>query len=143
MDKLLVPGVLDSLDEIGRFVTAAAREAGLDSKAAYRLRLASDEIATNIITHGYQEQNRSGDVLISAQIEAERLVITLDDTAVPFDPRQLAAVETLELPLEERPLGGLGVFLVLKSVDDFRYERVDKVNRNVLIMKLPATNAGG
>jgi len=55
MDSMVVPGVLDSLSAIGRYVLGAAWAAGLDKRAAYRLRLAVDEIATNAVLHGYQE----------------------------------------------------------------------------------------
>ncbi|HXV96967.1 MAG TPA: ATP-binding protein, partial [Anaerolineae bacterium] len=64
MEALTVPGTLDSLSVIGKYVLTAAATAGLDKKVSYRLRLAVDEIATNIITHGYDEANLEGVIKI-------------------------------------------------------------------------------
>lgn len=60
MEPLIVSGTLDSLGAIAQYVMAAAAAAGLDKKTSYNLRLAVDEIATNIVTHGYEEAAREG-----------------------------------------------------------------------------------
>ena len=62
MKPLRLPATLDSLEQLGEYVIAATAEAELDAKAAYGLRLAVDEIATNIITHGYEEAGKTGEV---------------------------------------------------------------------------------
>src|SRR5581483_98137 len=107
MEALVVPAVLDSLDRIGRAVLDAAREAGLDRKASYRLRLAVDEVATNIITHGYQEANLTGDIALAVELDGRTLTIALEDEAIPFDPRAEGTPEQIHESLEERPVGGL------------------------------------
>ena len=138
MKPLTVPGTLDSLSLIRNYARAAAAEAGLDKKRTYRLELAVDEIATNIVNHGYQEAGRVGDVVAYASIDAHALTITLEDTAVPFDPRRLRRPEQIDLPMAERPIGGLGVFLAIENVDEFRYEYVDGHNRNIFVVKRTA-----
>jgi serine/threonine-protein kinase RsbW len=135
MDTLIVPGTLESLGLIREYVKAAASEAGLDGKRSYRLQLAVDEVATNIVNHGYLEAGRSGDVWVSADVGLESLTITLEDTAIEFDPRQLARPDQIDLPLGEKPIGGLGIFLALENVDEFRYEHVDGKNRNVFVVR--------
>ncbi|HEY9797793.1 MAG TPA: ATP-binding protein, partial [Leptolyngbyaceae cyanobacterium] len=60
MKNLTVAGTLDSLDAIAKYVMAVAAATGLDKKTSYNLRLAVDEIATNIIIHGYEEAGREG-----------------------------------------------------------------------------------
>jgi anti-sigma regulatory factor (Ser/Thr protein kinase) len=140
VDPLFLPGELDSLGAIGRYVLDAATAAGLDRTAAYKLRLAVDEIATNSIIHGYQEGNTSGQVVLSATLDDRTLTIAVEDTARPFDPtaRTLPGEEELDLPLEERQIGGLGVLLAREGVDDFRYERVDGRNRSIFVVNRPA-----
>lgn len=135
METLVVPGTLESLGLIRDHVMGAATEAGLDSKRAYRLQLAVDEIATNIINHGYLEARRSGDIRVLAVIDRASLTITIEDTAIPFDPRRLQRPEQIDLPLAERPIGGLGVFLAMENVDEFRHEYVNNINRNILVMR--------
>jgi serine/threonine-protein kinase RsbW len=134
-----IPGNLAALSTVRQLVTQACREAGLDDAASYRLILAVDEIATNIITHGYQEQGSSGDIAIAIEASEQYLSVVLEDTGVAYDPRAqgMPTAEDLDKPLSDREIGGLGVFLALQGVDHFDYRRHDKVNRNTLAVKLP------
>ena len=136
MESLNVPGTLDSLDEIANFIKIATTAAGLDKKATYQLRLAVDEIATNIIVHGYEEAGLTGDLDLSFEINEEILTIAIVDTAIPYNPYDhiLPNQEDLKQPLEKRQIGGLGIYLVLQGVDNFVYERVNNCNRNIFIM---------
>jgi anti-sigma regulatory factor (Ser/Thr protein kinase) len=135
MPTLTLPGELASLDAIGDFVIEQARLAGLGKHATYQLQLAVDELATNSITYGYQNNGLSGDVVISADLDDHALTVVLEDCAPPFDPLQQdmeQVEEHFDKPLDDRPIGGLGIFFVRKAVDDFRYERRDDRNRNIL-----------
>jgi anti-sigma regulatory factor (Ser/Thr protein kinase) len=122
---------------------AAATEAGLDKSSAYRLRLSVDEIATNIIVHGYDEAGRTGDVEVRTEIDDDTLRLYLEDTAVPYDPLQNPPPVGLDSPLEERDIGGLGVYLAIQGVDEFRYEHVGDRNRNIFVMRRPAASSDG
>ncbi|MFN2169541.1 MAG: ATP-binding protein, partial [Anaerolineae bacterium] len=77
MDDLTVPGTLKSVRTIGQYVLTAAEEAGLEERAAYRLRQAVDEIATNAVIHGYQLCGREGCLTVSARLNKGKLTITL------------------------------------------------------------------
>lgn len=136
MKSLCLPATLDALDEIGKYVVVAAKSAGLDTKASYGLRLAVDEIVTNIIIHGYEEAGKTGDVMVSGELTKSALTIVVEDAGIPFDPlaQKLPGEDYLALPLESRPIGGLGIFLVLKGVDTFSYEFINGKNRNIFIM---------
>lgn len=140
MDPLILPGEPESLGAIGRYVVAAADAAGLDRSAAYKLRLAVDELATNVVIHGYQEAALEGDVFVSAAMDERVLTIAIEDTARPFDPtaQTLPDEEELDLPLDERPIGGLGVMLAREGVDDLRYEYTNGRNRTTLTVNRPA-----
>ena len=85
MELLKVPGNLESLQKIRQYVTSAAKEAGIQ-KRAYRLCLAVDEIATNIITHGYQENGLEGNISVKTEIDEKSLTVYIEDTAKPYDP---------------------------------------------------------
>lgn len=134
MEPLTIPGTLESLGAIAQYVIQAAQTAGLEKKVAYKLRLGVDEIATNIITHGYQEAGLSGDIVCQAEIDPQQLTLTLEDWGTPYDPTQRPEPEIADIPLEDRPMGGLGVYLALEGVDEFKYERVDDRNRNIFII---------
>ena len=135
MKPATIPATLDSLGTIAEYVTAAAASAGLDKRASYRLRLAVDEIATNIIVHGYDEARRQGALEFRADIDERALTLSIEDAGVAYDPRQ-APVPDTATPLEQRPIGGLGVYLAIRSVDEFLYERVGDRNRTILKMHL-------
>ncbi|MDE5072339.1 MAG: ATP-binding protein, partial [Trichodesmium sp. St5_bin8] len=132
MEALKVQGKLDNLGKIRQYVKSAAKEAGLEKKASYNLCLAVDEIATNIITHGYNDNGLEGNIYVETKIDEQSLTIYIEDTAIPFDPNKKEAVtqEDLQKSLEERPIGGLGIHLVYESVDEFIYEYKGDRNRN-------------
>lgn len=136
MQPLSVPGNLDALGAIANYIKEAASAADLDKKAIYRLRLAVDEIATNIITHGYEEAGLEGSLELQAVIDANTLTFVIEDTAEAFDPLALLpqAREMLQKPIEAQTINGRGIFLVLESVDKFLYERVGNRNRNIFVM---------
>lgn len=131
MERVTISAALDSLPLIRHHVREAARRAGLDRRRASRLELAVDEIATNIVVHGRPADN--GFIALDIDLSDDSLTVALEDTAPPYDPRQ-APPPDVDLPLEERPIGGLGVYLAVRSVDRFEYERVGNRNRNIFVM---------
>jgi sigma-B regulation protein RsbU (phosphoserine phosphatase) len=141
MEALIVRATLDSLGSIREYVTQAAAAAGLGKKAAYRLCLAVDEIASNAIVHGHAGADGKGVLQVRADIDEKSLTITLEDTGEPYDPRQTPPPDDLEASLEDRQTGGLGIYLTLKGVDEFRYERVVDWNRNIFVMNRAMTAA--
>jgi serine/threonine-protein kinase RsbW len=136
LDTLTVTGTLDSLKSIRDFVVQAAEKAGLDKRASYRLNLAVDEIATNIILHGYQEANIEGTVVVSAIEEKSHLMIRLEDTGAAYDPPRIINSDDLNQPLDERSEGGLGVYLAEQNVDEFTYERMGARNIHTFTVNL-------
>jgi anti-sigma regulatory factor (Ser/Thr protein kinase)/putative intracellular protease/amidase len=134
VNDLTVPATLDSLGTIASFVRAAADAAGLSHEASYRLRLAVDEFVTNIILHGYAGA-AAGTVDVRIEMDDKTLGVILEDTGVFFDARQVPPPQDLHLPLEQRRIGGLGIYLALQGVDGFVYERVGNRNCNRFVMK--------
>ncbi|MGF1479638.1 MAG: ATP-binding protein [Cyanophyceae cyanobacterium] len=133
MNPLVVSGTLESLRAIAQYVKAAAQEAGLEPKKAYQLRLAVDEIATNVVMHSYQ--GATGNITCQAFLTEETLTIVLEDTGAPFDPTQYVP-DTLDQPLEQRAIGGLGIYLATQNLDRLEYQRVSQRNRNLLVKAL-------
>ncbi len=139
MEQQIFPGTVDALEPIRQYVAAAAQAAGLDRKAIYKLCLAVDEIATNIVLHGYQEAGLEGDLKIGTSLEGDSLVVRLEDHGKRYDPNfhSVPEPENLGLPLESRPLGGLGIYLALDGVDDLQYLATDAANVHRFIVRLP------
>jgi len=123
MNEITLPGTLDSLEPIRDYVAQNAAQAGLDKSAVYKLCLAVDEIATNIVMHGYEEAGLSGDIVIAAGKVDNSFQIHLRDHGRAYDPdaHEQPADTDLDLPLEDRRIGGLGILLAKDSVDDLQY----------------------
>jgi len=139
MDELRVAARLEALGAIGAFVLGAAQQAGIDPRAAYRLRLAVDEMATNVVVHGKPlEHGGRDEIRLTAEIGERALTVTLEDEGPEFNPLEHEHPgEELSKPMEERAIGGLGVFLAIRGVDRFHYERVGDVNRSVFVVHRP------
>lgn len=109
------------------FVAQAAEAGGLDGPAARQLRLAVEEAVTNVISYG-----QSTVITLRAAVDGHRLVVTIDDDGVPFDPTACSATD-LSVPADERPLGGLGIVLMHQLTDALHYRRAD--GHNILSME--------
>lgn len=138
-EAITVPGTIESLDAIAKYIISVAQQAGLDKKASYKLRLAIDEIATNIIIHGYQEAGKEGVLDVQATIDEHSLTVAVEDTGTAFNPLEKVPLETetLARPLAQRPIGGLGIFLAFQGVDKFVYEKLGDRNRNIFVVNRP------
>ena len=134
MESLTVFSQLASLKDISQYVLQVSETAGLTPKATYKLRLAVDEIVTNIITHGYMEAQQQGHISLRAKIDEDALILSIEDTGVAYDPTKHTDEVDRDLPLGERHAGGWGVHLALWGVDELKYERDRGRNRNILIV---------
>jgi anti-sigma regulatory factor (Ser/Thr protein kinase) len=122
------------LAAIGTYIVQIAAEAGLGEQAAYGLRLAVDEIATNVVVHGYQVAGGSGELVVKVDQTVEKLTVVLEDTSPPYDPRLTPPPDILDQEPEKRPSGGLGVYLARQGVDAYRYDFIDGMNRHTFMM---------
>lgn len=139
LEPLTVAGKPENLGELLDYVAWAAAAFGLDSVATYRLSLAIDEIATNIVLHGYQQTGITGDLTVRAEMDEGEFRLSIEDTGVPFDPRQAPRPTNLDRPLEERGEGGLGIYLALWAVmatgAEFSYAHDGRINRSMFAIR--------
>ena len=119
------------LDEISQFVGKIARAGGFGSKHVYNILLAADEAASNIIEHAY-EGVKNGVLEISCGVKDGALTIIMVDYGKSFDPSTIPPPD-LKADLSERKIGGLGIFLMRKLMDEVHYES-GRDKRNVLTM---------
>jgi serine/threonine-protein kinase RsbW len=118
------------LDEIRDFVGDIARNGKFSDKDIYNIQLAADEAASNIIEHAYEGVS-NGTLEISCGIKANELTIILVDNGISFDPSEVP-LPNLKADLSERKIGGLGLFLMRKLMDEVHYDSDPKNNRNTL-----------
>jgi len=124
----------DFLDEIREFVGDIARKGGFSAKDVYNIQLATDEAASNIIEHAYDGVT-NGVLDISAGMEKDAIKIILIDYGEPYDP-SVIPMPDIKADLSERKIGGLGIFLMRKLMDEVHYEpRADKSNVLTMIKR--------
>jgi anti-sigma regulatory factor (Ser/Thr protein kinase) len=118
------------LDEIREFVGDIARAGGFGNKDIYNIQLAADEAASNIIEHAY-EGVKNGVLEVTCGMRDGAITIIMVDHGESFDPSAIPLPD-LKADLSERKIGGLGIFLMRKLMDEVRYEA--KKTGNVLTM---------
>ena len=123
---------LSQTGRIGVFVSGIAAATGLDKSTADRINLAVEELVVNVLQYAYPEGER-GRVSVSATFENNILEFRICDEGRPFDPT-MAPDPDLTLDADSRPVGGLGIFLARKIMDEISYRREGRCN--VVIMKI-------
>jgi len=136
------PATLDHLPALVEFVQEACERTGADASSCFALRLAVEEVCTNLMRHAYRGRE-AGPIEVGVSGAPGRIVVTVTDFAPPFSPDD-APVPDLDAPWEERRIGGLGWHLVKSVVDEVRYEaRANAGNRLTLVKKTEAVPRGG
>lgn len=116
--SIQIPAHWDSLQQLMEFVDLIEQDALLKPDQLFVLRLVIEEIVTNLIKYGYAEAE--GTIEVVCAVDAADLAIMIRDHGRPFDPRDLPDPEFHD-DLEQRPVGGLGIFLVRELVDSISY----------------------
>jgi anti-sigma regulatory factor (Ser/Thr protein kinase) len=126
MSALIFPASFEYLDEIRSHVAEKARAAGFVEKAVYAIQLAADEAASNIIEHAYAGRT-DGSFEMTCEFEQDRLIITFRDHGISFDISKVSKPD-LKADLSERKIGGLGIYLMHKLMDEVRYSSTGSEN---------------
>ena len=134
MQSIRFAAKFEFLDEIREFVGEIARSGGFGEKDVYNIQLATDEAASNIIEHAY-EGKKDGVLDMSCGMEADTIRIILIDYGYSFDPSTIPMPD-LKADLSARKIGGLGIYLMRKLMDEVHYEpRPDKSNVLTIIKR--------
>jgi serine/threonine-protein kinase RsbW len=128
---------ISELERLGQKLQAFGEGIGLSKRCVFQINLAVDELFTNIVKYGFADDNIHY-IAVTLSHRDGTISIRVEDNGIPFDP---AAKQTSELKdqIEDCKIGGLGLHLVKKIMDDIAYERRGGKNVITLIKYIPHT----
>ena len=129
MKEMTIEATVDNIEVVTDFVNEELEALDCPLKAQTQIDIAIDELFGNIALYAYDPETGPATVRVEVAEDPLAVIITFIDNGKPYDP--LAAEDPdITLPAEERPIGGLGVFLVKRTMDDVTYEY--KNGQNIL-----------
>jgi serine/threonine-protein kinase RsbW len=129
LSEIIRPANLEHLQTFLDQADQWAREAGLSEKKIQDVALAAEEALVNIFHYAYE--GREGDVEMVCRTNSENLILEILDTGRPFNPLSRQDPDT-SLNLEDRPIGGLGIYLIKQLMDEVHYRQ--EGDKNILTM---------
>lgn len=129
MKELTIDAKVDNLDRVLDFVNGVLEENDCNMKTQISIAVSVEEIFVNIASYAYAPGEGSATIELEILKDPRALSIVFKDSGIPYDP--LAKKDPdITLSAEERPIGGLGIYMVKKSADRISYEYKD--NQNIL-----------
>ncbi len=131
MKEITIEAITDNLDDVIAFVSGELENFGCSVKLQMQIELSVEEIFVNIAHYAYTQE--VGMATICVDIDSENMMsLTFTDRGVPYDPLKKPDPD-ITLSAEDRQIGGLGIFMVKKYMDEVIYEYKD--GQNVLTLK--------
>ena len=132
MKELTISATVENIETVTDFVNEQLEALDCPMKAQMQIDIAIDELFGNIAHYAYNPETGSATVRVEVQEEPLAVIITFIDGGMPYDPLAAADPNT-KRSAEERDIGGLGIYIVKKSMDEISYEYKD--GKNVLSIK--------
>ena len=132
MKELTIAATIENIDVVTEFVNEQLEALDCPMKAQMQIDIAIDELFGNIAHYAYCPETGDATVRVEVMDDPLSVVITFIDQGVPYDPLSNAEPDTT-LSAEERAIGGLGIFMVKKSMDEIAYRYED--GKNILSIK--------
>lgn len=129
--EIKISNNLNEIAVLAAFIEEIAEELSLSMETTMNINLALEEAVANIIMYAYPSDEEHT-ILLKVNSTNKQLIFLLTDKGASFDPTQVEDAN-ITLSLEERPIGGLGIFLIRSIMNEISYQRLDGENR--LIMK--------
>ena len=121
MREITVDAAVDQIKPVTDFVNQQLEELGCSTRIRIQIDVAIDEIFSNIARYAYSETQGTATVRFDVEREPLSIIITFCDHGEPYDPLSNEMPNTIGLPAKKRPIGGLGLFMVKKTMDAVSY----------------------
>ena len=133
VDQITVSATVDQVKTVTCFVNDRLKPLGCSERIRVQVDVAIDEIFSNIAYYAYNPDTGPATVRIKVEEDPLSVIITFIDQGIPFDPLAEEHADTTRLPKAERPIGGLGLFMIKKFMDVISYEYKD--GQNILTIR--------
>ena len=134
VQKITLPAVVDSIEKVTEFVNDRLQKSNIPQKIQTQIDVVIDELMSNVTKFAYRD-GKNGDISVEMEVNEEEIAMTFRDSGVPFNPLEQADPD-VNAPLEQRKIGGLGLFLVRKTMDKLNYVYENGQNVLTVIKKL-------
>ena len=132
MEKtIILANDIAEISRLAQFVDEVGEEFSLAPDITSNLNLVLEEAVVNVINYAYPKEEHQH-IYLSAKLHEDSIVLVLTDTGKEFDPT-MAPEADITLSAEERPIGGLGIFLIRQIMNEVKYERIE--GKNVLTLE--------
>lgn len=129
MKEITLTATLENIEAVTKFVDEQLEELGCPMKAQMQIDIAIDELFSNIARYAYAPNVGEATVRVETSDEPLAVIITFIDKGIPYNPLEKEDPDTT-LSADDRQIGGLGIYMVKKSMDDIRYEY--KTGQNIV-----------
>ena len=136
MREMTVNADVDQIARVTDFVNEHLAGLGCSEQVRIQMDVAIDEIFGNIARYAYNPETGKATVRVNVEEDPLRVVISFIDDGKPFDPLAAEIPDTTALPARERPIGGLGLFMVKKMMDDISYSYRNGQNILTILKKI-------
>ena len=133
MRELTVDASLDQIGRVTDFVNEQLSELGCSQRIRIQVDVAIDELFGNIARYAYDPEVGPATVRVDVEDDPLSVIITFIDRGVPYDPVSAEFRDTTHLSAKDRPIGGLGLFMVKKTMDAISYNYQD--GQNILTIR--------
>ena len=135
MEKsIILTNDISEISKLNEFVEEIGNEFSLTPDVVFNVNLVLEEAIVNVINYAYPKEKHES-IYLSAQLHEGSIVFVLTDTGMQFDPTKAPEAD-ITLSLEDRPIGGLGIFLIRQIMNEVSYERIEGKNVLTLSKKL-------
>jgi anti-sigma regulatory factor (Ser/Thr protein kinase) len=124
--NILINNNLSEIERLSKAVAEFGKKNNLSSEVIYDVRLALEEVVSNIINYGF-EDNYEHQISIEMNLQGETLTMKIKDDGKPFNPLEVKSTN-LDKPFDEREIGGMGIHIVRKLMDKILYKREEGNN---------------
>lgn len=134
-NEIIIEAKIDKLDEVIAFIDSILEIEECSVKTRIQIDVAAEEIFVNIANYAYDYDGGIATVKINIENYPKRIKITFTDEGIPYNPLERTDPD-VTLSAEDRPIGGLGIYMVKKSMDEVTYSYRDGKNILTIIKEL-------